>query len=68
MDWDDFEWGIIPQRLITDDMLHRYFAHLPGGVLLTLVLDASLAGAPLRQLPLRLGMEFPGCRALLKLV
>lgn len=60
MDWDEFEWGIIPQRLITDEMLHRYFARLPGGVLLTLVLDASFAGAPLRQLPLQLGMEFPG--------
>eukprot|EP00931_Biecheleriopsis_adriatica_P120711 TRINITY_DN95811_c0_g1_i1.p1 TRINITY_DN95811_c0_g1~~TRINITY_DN95811_c0_g1_i1.p1 ORF type:complete len:370 (+),score=89.80 TRINITY_DN95811_c0_g1_i1:50-1111(+) len=59
VDWDEFEWGIVPYKLITDEVLHQYFARLPSGVLLTVVLDACLSGSPLR-VPLRESMEFPG--------
>jgi len=57
-DWDEFEWGIVPYRLINDEMLHQYFSRLPSGVLLTVVIDASLSNAPMR-VPLRVNTEFP---------
>lgn len=58
VDWDEFEWGLVPHRLITDDVLHRYFARLPSGALLTVVLDACIAGAAVR-VPLRIDFEYP---------
>lgn len=58
MDWEQFEWGVIPQRLITDDVLHSYFAKLPPGVLLTVVLDAAFAAPPMR-VPMQIDFEFP---------
>lgn len=58
VDWDHFDWGLVPHRLITDSELHRYFARLPGGVLLTVVLDACIAGSAMR-VPLRINFEFP---------
>lgn len=58
IDWDQFDWGVVPFRVITYETLHRYFAMVPGGALLTVVLDAAVTGGPL-QVPLRVDMEFP---------
>jgi len=58
IDWDEFEWGVVPYRLITDEILHQYFAKLPGGVLLTVVIDGCIAGAPF-EVPLRIDFEHP---------
>jgi len=58
VDWDEFEWGVVPYRLISDEVLHRYFARLPSGVLFTVVLDACIAGAAL-EVPLRIDFEYP---------
>lgn len=58
VDWDEFEWGLVPYRLINMATLHQYFAKLPGGVLLTVVLDASFVGAPI-QAPLRIDYQYP---------
>mmetsp|Transcript_34257 Transcript_34257/g.107542 ORF Transcript_34257/g.107542 Transcript_34257/m.107542 type:complete len:366 (+) Transcript_34257:155-1252(+) len=57
-DWAEFEWGVVPHRLVGLDVLQRHFARLPGGALLTLVLDADLVGTPL-QLPLRVDGRLP---------
>merc|ERR1719443_2857589 len=56
VDWDHFDWGLVPYRLITDDLLQHRFAKLPSGALLTVVIDASVAGSFL-QLPLRIDLE-----------
>lgn len=58
VDWESFEWGVVPYRLISDDVLHQYFARLPAGVLLTVVIDAAVAGVPLR-VPLKIDFEYP---------
>ncbi|CAE8651545.1 unnamed protein product [Polarella glacialis] len=58
VDWDEFEWGIIPYKLITDEVLHQHFARLPSGVLLTVVIDACLAGN-LLHVPLCVNLEYP---------
>eukprot|EP00747_Dinoflagellata_sp_TGD_P192285 gnl/TRDRNA2_/TRDRNA2_56914_c0_seq1.p1 gnl/TRDRNA2_/TRDRNA2_56914_c0~~gnl/TRDRNA2_/TRDRNA2_56914_c0_seq1.p1 ORF type:complete len:352 (+),score=62.67 gnl/TRDRNA2_/TRDRNA2_56914_c0_seq1:127-1182(+) len=58
VDWDEFEWGVVPYRLITDEMLHQYFAKLPSGALLTVVLDACIVGHAM-QVPLRIDFEYP---------
>lgn len=58
VDWDEFEWGVVPYRLVGDELLHQYFAKLPSGALLTVVLDACVVGAPVR-VPLRIDFEYP---------
>jgi len=58
VDWDSYEWGVVPYRLITDEILHKYFARLPSGTLLTVAIDACVAGAALR-IPLRINFEWP---------
>eukprot|EP00927_Polykrikos_kofoidii_P051266 TRINITY_DN45052_c0_g1_i1.p1 TRINITY_DN45052_c0_g1~~TRINITY_DN45052_c0_g1_i1.p1 ORF type:complete len:373 (-),score=49.09 TRINITY_DN45052_c0_g1_i1:47-1102(-) len=58
VDWEEFDWGVVPYRLITDDILHRFFARLPGGVLLTVVLDACFLAPPVRC-PLLIDFEYP---------
>lgn len=58
IDWDEFDWGVVPYRLVTDYMLHQYFAKLPAGVLLTVFLDACIVGEAVRA-PLRIDYEFP---------
>jgi len=57
VDWDEFDWGVVPYRLITDDVLHRYFARLPPGALLTIVLDACFCSVPVRT-PLLIDFEY----------
>lgn len=58
VDWDSFDWGLTPYRVITENVLHQYFSRLPSGVLLTIAVDAALAGIPLR-VPLRVDFEYP---------
>merc|ERR1712137_37994 len=58
VDWNEFDWGVLPHRLITDDVLHRYFARLPPGVLLTVVLDACFSSPPVK-VPLQIDFEYP---------
>mmetsp|Transcript_64733 Transcript_64733/g.152204 ORF Transcript_64733/g.152204 Transcript_64733/m.152204 type:complete len:343 (+) Transcript_64733:58-1086(+) len=57
-DWDVFRWGIVPYRVITDQDLHPYFAALPAGVMLSLILDAAFVRPPV-QVPMRRSMEYP---------
>lgn len=58
VDWDEFDWGVVPYRLISDDVLHQYFAKLPAGVLLTVVIDACFCGVVMR-VPLSIDFEYP---------
>lgn len=58
VDWEEFEWGLVPYRLISMSLLHRYFAKLPGGVLFTAVFDTCLVGDPLR-VPFRTDYRHP---------
>lgn len=57
-DWDQFDWGIVPYRLITDDVLHQYFSKIPGGTQLAVIMDCCVTGTFL-DLPLRVDGEFP---------
>jgi hypothetical protein len=59
LDWDEFDWGVVPYRLITDRDLHRYFSKLPSGCLLTVVLDASICGPPARAACFAIDFEYP---------
>lgn len=59
LDWDEFDWGVVPYRLITSVDLHRYFSRLPSGCLLTVVLDASICGPAVRGTALAVDMEYP---------
>lgn len=62
VDWEEFEWGIVPQRLVSMDTLQQHFSQLPAGILLTVVLDATLVGYPL-QLPFRIDSQCPSREA-----
>merc|ERR1719359_946778 len=57
-DWDEYDWGVVPHKLITDELLHQYFVKLPGGVLLTTIMDCSVSAA-IMQLPLFIDFEYP---------
>ncbi|CAE7214128.1 pca1 [Symbiodinium natans] len=54
LDWEGF-WT---HHVITDQELHEHFASLPGGVMLTLILDASFLCPPVR-VPIKRSMEYP---------
>lgn len=58
LDWHEYEWGVVPHRLITDELLHQYFVQLPGGILLTCIMDCSVSPA-IMQLPLHIDFEYP---------
>lgn len=59
VDWNEFDWGVVPYRLITSEDLHRYFSRLPSGCLLTVILDAAICGPAVYGTPLGIDMEYP---------
>lgn len=58
-DWDQFDWGVVPYRLITDHDMHRYFSRLPSGCLLTVVLDAAICGPVAKSTCFGIDFEYP---------
>mmetsp|Transcript_47199 Transcript_47199/g.109154 ORF Transcript_47199/g.109154 Transcript_47199/m.109154 type:complete len:369 (+) Transcript_47199:77-1183(+) len=59
VDWDGFDSGVMPHRLVDLSTLQKHFAHLPGGVCLTVVLDTSIVGVCPFQLPFRIDCLCP---------
>lgn len=58
-DWDEFDWGVVPYRLITSADLHRYFSRLPSGCLLTVIMDAAICGPAVLGTTLAVDFEYP---------